>query len=135
MKNIHVLKSKQISVGEYGYITANPWTYMNNIDIRNQMKASLTIAEKILWDKIRNKQLGFKFRKQHIIGDYIVDFVCLIKNLIIEVDGKIHELRKQYDNERTKELSKLGFKVIRFTNEQIYKDIQSVIREILLNLK
>ncbi|MBK7816475.1 MAG: leucine--tRNA ligase [Sphingobacteriaceae bacterium] len=76
---------------------------------------------------LRNRQLEFKFRRQHPIGTYIADFICLEKNLIIEVDGGIHLQQKEKDEERTKVLNQLGFEVIRFTNAEVSKSIDTVI--------
>jgi len=91
-----------------------------------------TEAEVILWKYIRNRQLGVNFRRQHIIGDYIADFVCLSSKLIIELDGKYHQLPDQQisDEVRTRWLESKGFKVIRFTNEEIAGNIKEVINHI-----
>lgn len=94
------------------------------------LRNNQTDAEYALWQHIRNKQLGYKFRRQQVIGFNIADFVCLDKKLIIEVDGKIHLSRKEYDDARTLELGNAGYRVIRFTNEQVFSDIEHVIREI-----
>ena len=90
-----------------------------------------------LWHLLRGKQLdGYKFRRQHIIGSYIADFVCLNKNLIIEVDGLIHQIpeNKISDAERTFELNKLGFNLIRFTNDDICNAPDKVLSAILSEL-
>jgi len=89
-----------------------------------------TEAESVLWQFLKAKQLDDKFRRQHVIGNAIVDFVCLDKKLIIEVDGKIHDKQKEYDDARTKELESLGFEVIRFTNEEVITAIDSVVDRI-----
>jgi BirA family biotin operon repressor/biotin-[acetyl-CoA-carboxylase] ligase len=91
-----------------------------------------TYAEKALWEMVKNDNLGCPFRRQHIIGDYIVDFVCLQKNLIVEIDGGYHaELeQKEYDRERTASLQRMGFKVIRFTNEEVIADTKHVLHRI-----
>lgn len=97
-----------------------------------------TEAERVLWEIIRgNKMAGFKFRRQHIISNYIADFVCLSKQLIIEVDGLHHQLpeNKINDEERTKELNKNGFDVLRFTNSQVLNDTDNVVNTIILRLK
>ncbi len=90
-----------------------------------------------MWHLLRGRQLdGYKFRRQHIIGSYIADFVCLNKRLIIEVDGLIHQIpeNKISDAERTFELNKLGFDVIRFTNEEIEKNAEIVLSKIVKKL-
>ena len=93
-----------------------------------------TEAENVLWNFLRGDKLnGYSFRRQHIIGNYIADFVCLAKKLIIEVDGLIHQLpdNKSNDELRTLWLASKGFKVIRFTND----DELAGIHETLLNIK
>jgi PncC family amidohydrolase len=97
-----------------------------------------TEAERILWEIVRgNKMAGFKFRRQHIISNYIADFICLSEKLIIEVDGLHHQLpeNKISDDERTKDLNRLGFEVLRFTNEQVLHDTDNVINTIVLRVK
>ena len=86
--------------------------------------------EEILWKKLRYKQLGIKFRQQHIINKFIVDFCSIEKALIIEVDGKIHEQQKEADAQRSKILEKEGYRVIRFTNEEVINNIDFVIYRI-----
>ena len=82
------------------------------------------------------KQLdGARFRKQHPIGNYIADFYCHEFKLVIEVDGPIHDKQKEYDEERTQQFSMVGVKVIRFTNNQIMFEIDSVLRQIKTELK
>lgn len=106
--------------------TASPILYKELKSKAKEMRNKPTKAEKMLWNVLSNKGLeGFKFRRQHIIGKYIVDFVCLQKRLIIEVDGSIHQLPQQikHDKLRTEWLESKGFKVIRFTNGQILKDL------------
>lgn len=97
-----------------------------------------TEAEKILWSCLRNRNLnGFKFRRQHPISDFIADFFCLECNLVVEVDGEYHNEReqKQYDEGRTYELNELNVKVIRFTNREVLKNIDFVLKEISKHLK
>lgn len=89
-----------------------------------------TEAERALWSQLRNKNLDHKFRQQHLIDDFIVDFVCLRQKLIVEVDGGIHETTKEYDEERTKILNEKGFKVIRFKNEEVIGNMDSVLEKI-----
>lgn len=122
----------------YSYETADPTLYGLLKDFVVEHRSKPTEAERVLWEIVRGKKMaGFKFRKQHIIGNYIADFVCLPKKLIIEVDGLIHQLpdNKLSDEARTIELNKLGFSVIRFTNEQILHEPENVINKILLSLK
>ncbi|MBS0288296.1 MAG: endonuclease domain-containing protein [Proteobacteria bacterium] len=96
------------------------------------LRKSQTEAEKILWLKIRNRNLnGHKFFRQYIIGFYIVDFVCFEKKLIIELDGSQHLVQVAYDQERSKELNSIGFRVIRFWNDEVLTKIDLVLNEIL----
>ncbi|MDP9229826.1 MAG: methylmalonyl-CoA mutase family protein, partial [Bacteroidota bacterium] len=91
-----------------------------------------TIAENILWNALRGKNEGYKFRRQHIIGSFIADFVCLKKGLVIELDGNYHQLpeMKINDEERTKALKQLGFDVIRLTNEEVMYQLEGVLNKI-----
>ena len=110
--------------------TADPVLYQLLKDKQNELKGNQTKAESILWQRLRDEQLGVKFWRQHIIDRFIADFVCLSENLIIEADGKIHEVRENEDAERTARLNELGFDVIRFTNDQVLSNIDWVIDEI-----
>ena len=79
------------------------------------LRTNQTEAENRLWYHLRNRRFqGWKFRRQHILEGYIVDFVCLERRLVIELDGGQHADQKAYDNQRTLALEKVGFKVIRF---------------------
>ncbi len=91
-----------------------------------------TPAEMILWKFLRGCQLGVNFRRQHIIGSFIADFACLPLRLIIEIDGGYHQLPSQQisDEERTKWLECHGFKVIRFTNDEIIGDIEGTLNKL-----
>ena len=92
----------------------------------------MTPAESALWECLRNKNLGVRFRRQHPIFGYIPDFVCLEKQLIIEVDGGYHFIGNQQisDEERTRYLNQYGFEVIRFTNEEVLGNIDDVLDKI-----
>ncbi|WP_026451051.1 leucine--tRNA ligase [Aequorivita capsosiphonis] len=90
-----------------------------------------TQAEAKLWGELRGKKLGYKFRQQHPIDNYIVDFVCLEKKLIIEVDGEVHQYQLEKDDERELLLKeKKGYKVIRFNNLDVLNNLQTVISKI-----
>lgn len=91
-----------------------------------------TKAEEVLWEHIRNRNLKTKFFRQYIIADYIVDFVSLESNLIIEVDGAYHSEYEQQQNDesRTDRLESFGFKLIRFTNDQVIQQTNFVIETI-----
>ena len=92
----------------------------------------MTESETVLWNVLRQEIKGYKFRRQHPIGDYIADFVCVTKKLIIEVDGGYHDNPKQQqeDQWRTDYLQNKGFQVMRFKNDEVNFDIKSVIERI-----
>jgi very-short-patch-repair endonuclease len=106
---------------------SNPKTRTRAIELRKE----LTPAERKLWSKIRNDQLGVNFRRQHAIGTFIPDFVCIEKKLVIELDGSQHLEQEEYDKERTKYLESQGYKVIRFWNNDVIKNIDGVILTIM----
>ena len=87
----------------------------------------MTDAEKALWRVLRCRQVsGLKFRRQHPFGDYVLDFVCLENKLVIEVDGGQHGVRAKEDEVRTQNLLTAGFRVLRFWNNQVIQEIESV---------
>ena len=119
------------------WATANPYSYGLLKQFALEMRNKPTEAEKVLWNVLSNKGIDDKkFRRQHIIGDYIADFICLNLNLIIEVDGSIHQLPENQisDAERTKWLLSEGYRIIRFTNDQVLFDLENVIKKIKANL-
>ncbi len=121
----------------YSYQNADPMLYSLLKDFVNKSRSNPTDAENALWQMLRGKKLeGYKFRRQHIIGSYIADFICLKAKLIIEVDGLIHQLpkNKTNDEERTKWLTEKGFEIIRFTNEEVIGDTENVLAKILKDL-
>ena len=114
------------------YNTASPDRYMLLKEFAKKNKQHPTEAEKLLWECLRGKNLWFKFNRQHIVGDYIVDFICIEKSLVVEVDGGYHSEYEQIqkDEMRTESLRRMGFRVIRFANEDVYGRIQDVIDKI-----
>ena len=106
---------------------SNPKTKHKAIKLRKES----TPAERKLWSKIRNDQLGVNIRRQHAVGNYIPDFVCIEKKLIIELDGSQHLEQEEYDENRTKYLNSLGFRVIRFWNNDVMKNMDGVILTII----
>jgi len=99
-----------------------------------QLRQQSTDAEKHLWYYLRAKRLGYKFKRQVPIGTYIVDFVCLEKRLIIELDGGQHLESKKYDIARTTWLNAHGFKVLRFWNHDVLQQTTSVLEVIMQGL-
>ncbi len=96
---------------------------------RQFLRNNATKAEKMLWQKLKDSQLGYKFRRQHGIKQYVVDFYCPKLKLVVELDGDVHYFRKQQEHDWIKEknLEKLGFKIIRYHNSEIIEDIDKVI--------
>ena len=108
---------------------ATPSTFQNARDLRHNE----TNAEKKLWQLIRNRQInGRKFRRQHAIADYVLDFYCHECKLAIELDGGIHNLKenKQYDIARTNVLNEFQITVLRFRNEEVINNVESVLKRI-----
>jgi cyclase len=97
-----------------------------------RLRNHVTHAEIILWNYLKNNQSGYRFRRQHPVRNYIVDFYCHKLKLVIEADGSIHNSKeaKRADEERQKDLETEGIKVIRFTNDEIIKNIESVMERI-----
>ena len=97
-----------------------------------ELRQEMTPAEKILWEQLRNRKLaGFKFRRQQPIDRFIVDFYCAECKLVIEVDGDIHDLQPARDATRTEKLEQLGYCLIRFRNEQVLNQLNTVLETIL----
>ena len=92
----------------------------------------MTLAESFLWQSLRKNDFGVRFFRQHIIGDYIVDFVSQTGGLVIEVDGGYHSERQQQEDDavRESELKRMGFCILRFTNEEVLYDIDAVMGQI-----
>lgn len=98
-----------------------------------ELRNNMTEAEQILWEALRKKQLnGMRFRRQHPINKYVLDFYCFKKKLSIELDGKYHAEKAQqfYDEDRTKNLAALGIREIRFSNEEVMNDLKGVLERI-----
>jgi very-short-patch-repair endonuclease len=117
---------------EASYMCASPDRYMMLRDYARRNRRNATLAEQYLWEHLRGNALGVEFLRQHIIGDYIVDFVSRHDGLVIEVDGGYHsEPRQQEDDEvREYNLRRQGYHVMRFANEEVLYDIDNVIRQI-----
>ena len=107
--------------GEVPWNTADPALYEELKQKAESMRKNPTEAESAMWEMLRGKNLDAKFRRQHIIGDYIVDFVCLDVQLIVEIDGGYHNEpeQRELDRQRTNFLESKGFSVLRFTNEEV----------------
>ena len=101
-----------------------------------QLRQNLTEAEAKLWSRLRNHQLkDIGFRRQHAIGNYVVDFCAPRQKLVIELDGSQHLEQEEYDVERTRFLESKGYRVLRFWNNEVMKDVDGVLRAIELALE
>jgi very-short-patch-repair endonuclease len=100
---------------------------IDNLRHAKQMRKEMTKAELALWKAIKANQLGYKFRRQHPVGNFITDFCCLEKRLVIELDGSQHTEQQEYDNQRTDFLNSAGFKVIRFWNNEFLQHFNDCI--------
>ena len=114
------------------YTTASNFNYLEMRQFARTNRNFPTEAEYFLWQRLKNDALGVRFHRQHVIYKYIVDFVCLKKSLIVEVDGAYHSEPSQMetDEARTFELQQLGFQVIRFSNEEVLFNREEVISKI-----
>jgi len=111
---------------------ANPMLYSVLKEKAQRMKQYPTEAEKCMWELLRGRKLGALFRRQYVIDQYIVDFICFSKRLVIEVDGDYHYTEEQIkeDEQRTRMLEGLGFKVVRFGNREVMAGSADVERKI-----
>jgi very-short-patch-repair endonuclease len=95
----------------------------------------MTDAERLLWRHLRDRQLGdFKFRRQHPVGPFIVDFVCPEKMVIIEVDGGQHAINTGPDEQRSLILQNMGYQILRFWNNEVLQETEAVLTRILMQL-
>jgi len=120
----------------YDYQTADPLLYKSLKEYARHNRNHPTEAEALLWDYLSGDSLGVRFKRQHIIGDYIADFVCLETKLVIELDGGYHQEERQRmaDAERTEWLKSKGYRVVRFTNEYLFNNISQVLETIKENI-
>ena len=115
-----------------GYRDASPDRYGLLKAFARENRKNATLAESILWEQLRDNILGVKFLRQHVIGDYIVDFVSRKGGLVIEVDGGYHAERQQQEDDQYREsiLEQMGYHVLRFTNEEVLCETEDVIERI-----
>ncbi len=96
-----------------------------------ELRQNLTPAEAFLWSALRNRQLqGLRFRCQHPVGSFILDFYCPSCKLVVEVDGEIHDNQIEYDEARTVKLAEYGYRVLRFKNKEVINDLPKVLAQI-----
>lgn len=118
------------------YMNADPMLYGQLKEYARQNRKNMTLAERVLWRQIKGKALGVTFLRQYIIGTFITDFACLEPKLVIEVDGGYHSEPRQAEEDASRQewLEAQGFKVIRFTNEEVEFDIDNTINKIKASL-
>lgn len=104
---------------------------------RQYLRNTISVVERALWSKIRNQQLGVKFRRQHGIGGYIVDFYCSDFQLVIELDGDSHykEGAQEYDKIRDEFMRAMGLRILRFTNIEVMNNLDEVVLVICAAMK
>ncbi len=108
-----------------------PKVNWKKLDFSRKLRHEQTDAEAALWKLLRSRQFdNYKFRRQHVIGRFIVDFCCLNPRLVIELDGGQHKDNKSYDKRRSEFLEQEGFKVIRFWDNQVLTEMESVVERI-----
>lgn len=107
---------------------AQPWKKIRARELRK----NATRSEQVLWQEIRNEKLGFKFRRQVVMFGWIVDFYCPSQQLVIELDGRYHDLpgRKEEDDCKDRKLTETGFRVLRIASSRVFNDLPNVLSEI-----
>lgn len=114
------------------YRSASSDRYALLKDFARENRRNMTLAESVLWEELRTLDVGTRFNRQYIIGDYIVDFASQREGLVIEIDGGYHAERQQQEDDAVREqaLEREGFHVMRFSNEEVLYDIQNVLSQI-----
>jgi very-short-patch-repair endonuclease len=101
------------------------------IELAREQRIHLTDSEQLVWSKLRNKQVhGFRFRCQHPVYRYIIDFYCHKAMLAVEIDGDVHKYRKEYDNYRDEFLNSIGITTLRFPSNEVFRNIEYVVNQI-----
>ena len=101
------------------------------VEAAQQLRRALTPAERVLWEALRSRQMaGLRFRCQHAVGPFVLDFLCPTARLVIEVDGSIHDQQVEQDKARTQHLEAYGYRVIRFRNGEVLHDLPTVLAQI-----
>jgi histidinol dehydrogenase len=120
---------------KYSYETARKTIYGTLKERASKMRKNPTKTEDLIWQELRNKKLAVKFRRQHIIYKYVVDFACIEKSIVVEIDGGIHRIQIDKDEERQAFLESKGFEVLRFTDTEVLRNKEAVIKSIKNKLK
>jgi 5-methyltetrahydrofolate--homocysteine methyltransferase len=103
--------------------------------LARRMRREPTTAEDLLWDQLRAHSLGFRFQRQHTLDWFVADFYCAKARLVIELDGSAHEDQQEQDAWRDANLAGMGFRVLRFRNEEVLRSLPDVLRKIGEELK
>jgi very-short-patch-repair endonuclease len=111
-------------------IVTNQKVTKEKLERAKELRREMTPAEKRLWQEVRAKKLGVRFRRQQVIAGFIVDFYCHKAALVVEVDGDIHDLQQDEDARRKKVLTDMGLRIIRFQNDEIFRDLYAVVQSI-----
>ena len=114
------------------YYGTDKKTWFANKDNVRELRKNPTKAEAILWENLRKDKIGYRIRRQHAIDSFIVDFVCIKKWTVIEIDGEIHNYQEEDDKNRTHVIEERGYTIIRFTNEEVFEDVGKVVDKIKL---
>ena len=103
------------------------------VERARELRKNMSVPERLLWHRLRLRPAGLKFRRQHPIGDYVVDFCCLPERLVIEVDGSVHDIpdRVRSDDQRTEFIRENGFRVLRVTAKQVLQDADAAAEAIV----
>jgi len=122
-------------IDEVRWAASDRYPLLKDFARRNRLNP--TDAEIILWQELRRRTVNTKFFRQYIIADYIVDFVSIQHMLVIEIDGAYHSepVQQEYDEGRTERLESLGFRVLRFSNEEVLNKIEVVINSIKIHIQ
>lgn len=114
--------------GEKAVINSSNKFMYSMLEVKaKEMRKNPTTSEKTIWDHLNSKKLGYKFRQQHVVDKFIVDFLCVRQKLAIEIDGKIHDGQIERDKERDIILNNLGINILRFTNDVVINNIDYVV--------
>ncbi|MEI8223675.1 MAG: endonuclease domain-containing protein [bacterium] len=106
------------------------WNFERELIKRRSLRRHTTPEETLLWEILRNRKLGYKFRRQHSIDYYVVDFYCHEKMLVVELDGPYHEYTQAYDTAKSRHLAGYGITCLRFSNQELRAHPESVIQKI-----
>ena len=116
------------------YILSEKENYKFLINFAKENRKSPTFAERIVWNELRRNSFGVRFKRQVVVGMYIVDFICIEKKLIIEIEGYSHDGKEEYDKNREEYLKVAGFRVLRFTNDDATNNWEKCTTEIRKHL-